>query len=61
VIDPDFAELSKADRGRVVWPYLRKLPEDVQGDITVLLLLSPEEMVGSFANHDFENPARSRL
>ena len=61
VIDAEFSELSKADRGRIVWPYLRGLAEKVQGDITVLLLLSPDEAEKSLGNHDFENPRPSRL
>ena len=56
VVDPAFSNLSKAERGRRVWPYLRKLPESVRGDITVLLLLAPDEMQESFGNLDFESP-----
>lgn len=61
IIDPAFSDLSKAERGEKVWPLLRKLPEDVRADITILLLLAPEEVKGSFANADFEDPVPSRV
>jgi hypothetical protein len=38
-----------------VWPLLHALDEDVLGDLTMLLLLSPEERETSIANRDFED------
>ena len=61
VIDPTFEGLSKAERGRKVWPYLRTLAEDAQADITVLLLLTQDETEKSFGNTDFDNPVLSEL
>ena len=61
IIDPDFRKLDKALRHDHIWEILEKLPEDIQSQITVLLLLSPEETQTSFANMDFENPIPSRL
>jgi hypothetical protein len=56
VVDPDFVDLSRADRNDLVWRSLARLPEDVQSDITMLVLLTPEEMATSGANLEFEHP-----
>ena len=61
IIDPDFRKLDKALRHDQVWEMLERLPEDIQSQITVVLLLTPEEAKTSFANMDFENPIPSRL
>jgi hypothetical protein len=37
------------------------LPEEVVAEITVLLLLTPDEAKKSVGNVDFENPIPSRL
>jgi hypothetical protein len=61
VIDPSFARMSKSARSKKIWPFLEKLPDDVQDDITMLLLLTPEEVKTSFANLEFDDPTPSRL
>lgn len=61
VIDPDFQGIDRFDRHDLIWPYLETLPEHIMMQITVLLLLTPEETATSFANTDFENPIPSRL
>ena len=61
IIDPDFRRLDKALRHDQIWEILDPLPEDILTQITVLLLLTPEEAQTSFANMDFENPIPSRL
>ncbi len=62
IIDPDFAGHDRAQRHAEVWrQYLSNLPDDVQGEISVLLLLSPDETRKSFANIEFDDPAPSRL
>ena len=61
IIDPRFASLGLAERERDVWDLLRSLPDDVFTQITMLLLLSPDEADRSFANQDFENPLPSEL
>jgi hypothetical protein len=45
----------------MVEPILAKLPKEVQSEITVLLLLPPEELGKSMMNLEFEHPAYSRL
>ena len=61
IIDPHFRKLDKALRHDQVWEILDPLSLDIRSQITVLLLLTPEETKISFANMDFENPVPSRL
>ncbi len=61
IIDPDFAGLDRVDREPAVWNVLKTLPDEVFANITMLLLLSPDETAGSFANREFEDPIPSRL
>lgn len=61
IIDPDFRGMSWVDREPEVWKLLEKLPEDVFANITMLLLLTPEETKNSFANMEFENPIPSSI
>ena len=61
IIDPDFAGLSKVERSKRVWKYLDSLSDDVQSDLSTLILLTPEETKLSFANFEFEDPVPSGL
>lgn len=61
IVDPAFQSLDKPTRHSQVWRYLEQLPEDVQGDISMLLLLAPQEVKTSFANLEFEDPITSSL
>jgi hypothetical protein len=64
VIDPDFRSIDRSEREDQIWKLLQTLPEDVQADITFVLLLAPEEVSSSAANleyQEFEKPSRSRL
>lgn len=54
IIDPGFEGLDRAQRQQQIWDVLLQLPEQVQAEINVLLLLTPEESEDSFANMDFE-------
>lgn len=56
VIDPDFRGVRWATREDELWPLLRQLPYETFADITVLLLLTPEEVATSLANMEFEDP-----
>ena len=53
--------MSRADRDDQIWEILGKLSEDVQSQITLVLLLTPEETKTSFANMEYDNPTRTRL
>jgi stress-induced morphogen len=61
IIDPSFRGMDRATRDDLIWHILGGLPERIQSQITVVLLLTPDETKSSFANMDFENPIPSRL
>lgn len=61
VIDPDFAGQALSERDDPLWGLLSALPDDVKFDISMLLLLTPDEAGTSLANFDFENPMPSRI
>ena len=61
IIDPDFQHMDRVERDDAVWEILEQLPPEDQSQITLLLLLTPDETKDSFANFEFENPGPSRL
>jgi hypothetical protein len=61
VIDPGFEGKSRAEREEELWAVLEQLPDDVTAEISLLLLLTPEEAKTSFANVEFDNPVPSNL
>lgn len=58
VIDPDFRGISLVERDERLRAILWELPEEIQADLTMLLLLTPEEAKTSFANLEFEEPSQ---
>jgi stress-induced morphogen len=61
IVDRDFGGLDHVDREPAVWNLLKTLPKEVFANITMLLLLTPDETEGSLANQEFEDPIPSRL
>ena len=61
IIDPDFAGQGKPQRSQQVWRCLDQLPDEVQSDISTMLLLTPDETKQSFANVEFEDPVPSKF
>jgi hypothetical protein len=61
IIDPDFKNLGVLDRETLVEPILDDLAEDIRAEITILLLLTPEESKTSFGSIEFDDPTPSRL
>jgi hypothetical protein len=61
IVDPDFHGIDRADRHEIVWRHIATLPEEVQSEVTMLLLLTPEETKTSFANLEFDHPLPSML
>lgn len=61
IIDPDFVGIPKGDRHETVWSLFDSIPEEVQSQVTLLLLLTPEETSTSFANFEFDHPVPSQL
>jgi hypothetical protein len=53
--------MDRVDRAELVYPILQKnLPEDTWQDITLVLLLTPEEIEDSLGNREFERPTPAR-
>jgi hypothetical protein len=61
IIDSDFKGKTRAHREEEVWAALEKLPEDAAAEISLLLLLTPEEAKTSFASFEFDDPIPSKL
>jgi stress-induced morphogen len=61
IIDPDFEGMDRIAREPEVWKLLRKLPDEVFVEITMLPLLTPEEAEHSFASQEFDYPIPSRV
>ncbi len=61
IIDAEFAGKSIAEREDELWRILDQLPEDVAAEVSMVLLLTPEEAEKSFANVECDNPIPSRI
>lgn len=61
VINETFRGQAITNRHHTVWGYLKDLPEEVLSDLSVLLLLTPEEKEESYASHEFDDPLPARL
>ena len=61
IIDPDFHGLDRLEREPEAWQILETLPDDVFTNITMLLLVTPEETSQSLASLEFENPLPSLM
>jgi hypothetical protein len=61
IIDPDLAGQNKISRSQEAWKYLNSLPDEIQSDLSSLILLAPEETRTSFANLEFEDPIPSHM
>src|SRR5206468_12985647 len=56
IIDPRFSGMGRADRSDLVWKYFDRLTDEVQSDISMLVLLTPSEVGRSLADREFEDP-----
>lgn len=61
IIDPDFQGMDRIAREPDIWKLLRQLPDEVFVNITMLLLLTPEEAEHSLASQEFDHPIPSRV
>lgn len=61
VLNPDFANKTYAQREDEIWSILNKLPEETVAEVSLLLLLTPEEAKKSFASCEFDDPIPSKL
>ena len=61
IVDESFNGISRGDRHDLIWEILEIMPEEYLCDVTLLILLTPEETATSFANMEFDHPVPSRL
>jgi hypothetical protein len=61
IIDPVFAGLSLSAREDLVLDLIHELPDELQQDIMLLLMLAPDELGTSAINVEFEHPNPSIL
>ena len=61
IIDDRFRGKSNPERDDMVWPLLEQLPQEIQEDVTILLLLTEEEKEYRMMNVEFEHPTPSML
>jgi len=54
IVSPAFKGLNLVDRDELVWPRLRALlSDDARSDLSLLLLLAPDELRRSLGNREF--------
>ena len=61
VISPRFRKLDRVKREELVYSFLETLPARTMNDITILLLLAPQDLDSSMLNVEFEHPVPSVL
>jgi len=62
IIDGRFSRMSKPERHDLVWRFIvERMDDDAVQEVSVLLLLSPEEQRTSFMNNEFDDPVPSTL
>jgi hypothetical protein len=54
VVDPDYQTLSRSERSKLFWPILRRLPEDPLSEVSLVLLIPPEEKETSPVSREFD-------
>jgi stress-induced morphogen len=61
IIDSAFKGKSRIAREEELWALLNELPEDIVAEISLVLLLTPDEAKRSLANVEFDDPIPSKL
>lgn len=56
VVDRAFSGKSMEERDAMTSTLLDDLPDEIDRDISLVLLLSPDELRTDFINHDFDHP-----
>ena len=56
IVDPRFKDKNRSEREKMVMAIVRTLPEETRQELTVLLLLTPDELADSLMNRQFEHP-----
>ena len=62
IVDPGFADIPFSQRDQEVWRVLKKhLSADTLSQLSLILLLAPEEQADSMMNMEFDVPSPTRL
>lgn len=61
IVDSAFKGLGLVARENLVLPIVRELPENIQEQITMLLLLTPQESRSNLLSAEFDHPVPSLL
>jgi hypothetical protein len=61
IIDRGFAKMSRKERNDYLWKYFDILSDDAQGEISMLLALTPTEAKKDLVNCEFDDPLPSML
>jgi hypothetical protein len=61
ILDPDFRGVDIPERDDMAWEVLDELPDEVVSDISVVLLLPPEERDAYQLSREFDTAPRSRV
>jgi len=61
VVDAGFRGKTRSERHKLIWPILYELPEETLSELTMLVLITPEERTSSMASREFDDPIPSRL
>jgi stress-induced morphogen len=61
VVDPAFQGMSRTQREEDFWFLFEDLPDELAAELSVVLLLTPDEAKKSLANIEFDDPTPSKL
>ena len=63
IVNESFRGLSRSQREDLVWEHLNALDGGAQNEISMLILVTPDELDDPFAfsSHEFDSPFPSRL
>jgi hypothetical protein len=61
VVDPQFSGKLLEDRDRMTQGLLDDVPEEIDREITLVMVLGPDELKENLMNAEFENPTPIRL
>ena len=61
IVDPEFQGISRGDRHDKVWDLLEHLPTEILFQVSLLVLITPDEAPDSNSNFVFDHRARIRL
>ena len=56
IIDPDFDGFDWVERHNLIWGLLENLPEDLLSQMSLLVLVTPDEMGDTGSSLEFDDP-----